>query len=224
MIVRCVFIISVLIWVVVSVELQTMVYFLCCSLVVLYLQGMPWMAFIKIFRLLLWLFVPILLFHGLFTPGLYVQSPIALPLTIEGLSRGLYLSLHIALIFFAAMLLYRSLTMAEWYSCLNRLPKANVLQPYFLLIPQLRKRLYAILSEQKQSWRVLEQRWLHLPDMLVLSIQDMLHAGEEEAEALWYNWDTRLASMHAEPIVLWAVKDIGYAVLLLLGWGFLWMN
>lgn len=201
-----------------------MAYLLCCSLLILYLQGLPLRAFIKSFRLLLWLFVPTVLFHGLFSPGLYIQSPVYIPLTVEGLARGLHLSIHIALIFFAAMLLYRTLSIAEWYSCLNKLPKANTLQPYFLLIPQLRMRLYTILVEQKQSWRAMEQRWLHLPDMLVSSIQAMLSASQEEAELLWNNWETRLATIYTQPIVLWTIRDIGYIALILFGWGFIWLS
>jgi hypothetical protein len=223
MIVRCLFVVSVLAWVVATKEFQPMFSLLICSLIVLKAQGLSMLFFVRSFRLLFWLFIPILLFHGIFTPGTYMQSPIYLPLSVEGLERALFLCTHVALIFYSALLIFRTLTPTEWFAWLNKLPKADTLKPYLLLLPVLRKRMAVIVHEQKENWLSTKQRWLHLPDALVLSIQEMAVAGKEEANDLWNNWEKRMLQNDSEVILLWVSKDILYVVLMVAGWGLMWI-
>lgn len=222
MVVRLLFVVSVLIWVVATVELQPILYLLLCSIFIVRFQGLTLLFFTRSFRLLLWLFVPIFLFHGIFSPGTYIQFPVYLPLSIEGLERALFLCVHIALIFFSAILIFRTLTLSEWCSLLDKLPRADAIKPYMLLMPRLRKRMADTLFEQKQAWSTMHKRWFHLPDILVLSIQKMLVAGKEEANDLWQTWEERVLQGKVETIILWHVKDLLYVGLLVVGWGLMW--
>ncbi len=187
----------------------------------MYLIGFKVIVFIRSIKLLLWLFVPITVFHGLFTPGSYVQVPFYLPLTIEGLDQALFLCLHIMLMFFVALLFLRLLSFAEWTYLLSFFPALlNYVRPFIFLLESMRYLAMEILSKQRLQWLAMESKWLNFPDVVVESVQLMVVAGKQEADKLWQQWDAKILQVHLENKGIFAINahDSIYALLLLSGW------
>jgi len=198
-----------------------MVGLLLCCLSLLKWLGQGNILFLRSFKLLFWLYVPILLLHGLMTPGTYVQTPIYLPLSSEGLHQGFYLCLHITLMFFAAILVLKVLERSDFDTVLDMYPTlGNQVKPYLLLVVSLHKGVVDTISVKHQQWKQMDSKWLSLPDMLVESIQSVLHMGKCEAKELWLHWDERFAedkqsALEIDTITKYEVYYIGLTVL---GW------
>jgi len=221
---------SLLIWSFCLSNLFTMMLMLIVCTLLLFWRGASWLLCLRSLRLLLWLFVPIIIFHGLFTPGTYIQSPFYLPLSIEGLQRALFLCLHVLLIFFAALSCFRLLKAYEWFFVTQHLPWfGSYLLPYLLLLPALRTQAAHILKQQQQTWQAQQtgylQTCLSLPKLLLQSLHMMLEAGQQEALSLWSNWASRVQAK--QQYIQWfdGVRLDSISVLLLsLGWGILCLN
>jgi energy-coupling factor transporter transmembrane protein EcfT len=222
MIIRGFVVLSLLVWVVALHALLPTLFLVLLCVLGLCFQGLKLVYLLKSFRLLLWLFIPTLFFHGFFTPGTMIQYPIYLPLSIEGLQRGLSICAHIALVFFVAMFLFRLLSKGQWLSLIQRLPLMPRYQANFLLLAALQHRVPSILRQQKQLWLLQKERWLALPNMLVKTMQEVMFASKEEAQKLWRDWDIRLGERQQVALPMWATADIMYILFLGLGWGVWW--
>ncbi|MDQ6988932.1 MAG: hypothetical protein Q9M19_03545 [Mariprofundaceae bacterium] len=224
MFLRLCFALSLLLWSLLLTDLLAMILLTCLCCMLLLLQGAQATLLIRSFRLLLWLFVPITLFQGLFTPGMYVQYPIALPLTFEGLQRALWLCSHLLLMFIAALTCFRLLQSDEWRFLLLRVPWLGQRSvAYMLLLPELRAVARQTLQEQRVAW--LEQpevwyiKWQCFPRLLVESLHKMFKASKDEAFALWSNWSMRVKTLHTSVTWFDGLRlDFFYAALCGLGW------
>jgi energy-coupling factor transporter transmembrane protein EcfT len=222
MIIRSFVVLSLLVWVVALHALLPTLFLVLLCVLGLYLQGLELVHLLKSFRLLLWLFIPTLFFHGFFTPGTMIQYPIYLPLSIEGLQRALAICAHIALVFFVAMFLFRLFNKAQWFSMLQHLSFMRSFQVNFLLLAALQQRVPSILQQQKQLWLAQQQRWSALPNILVESMQKVIAIAKEEAQKLWQNWDVRLAEVQQAALPIWTAQDMIYVLFLGLGWSIWW--
>ena len=223
MVVRWIFIISQLVWVALLNSVLPIFFLLMFNMIVLLTQGFPVSYLVKSLKLLLWLWVPILLFHGFFTPGTLIQQPVYLPLSIEGLQQGLYLSAHIGVIFFTAMLVLRVFSKEEWLILLQRLPFFSVVHPYIQMVLDLRPQVTLIFMQQKQIWEEKNHHWLALPDLFIASIKSTLEAGKKVAYQLWQNWDARMQPISTDEVEVWSVFDARYMLFLIIGWGLFWL-
>ena len=224
MIVRSLFIVSLLLWVVALDELLPIFLLTIYSVLVLFVQGFKIAYMLKSLRLLMWLFIPIMLFHGLFTPGRLIQQPMYIPLSIEGLERGLYLSAHITLIFFCALLVFRVFTTQEWVYLINKLPKSEPLKTYLVLLAALKDEVTNVLKQEKKQWSEQGKLWSNLPQLLVDSIQKVFLSAKREAKNLWKNWDNRMDIQSESTLSLWSSKEFMYAGMMALGWSLFWMG
>jgi len=224
---RIFFVLTLLILAVLAEDVKETLLLCVISSVTLVFRGAKLYLFVKTLSLLLWLFVPIILFHGLFSPGVFIQEPFFLPLSVEGLERALQLCLHITAIFFAALLLTRILKLTEYYYCLSLFPKQKArLMPYLLLLPTLRAFTQNTLAEQRLIWRKQGHKWLSLPYMLVQMMELVIAHAKNEAQAIWLNWDERIKVIAAPLQVKQKITfvDTFYGLLALFIWGTLWIS
>jgi len=175
------------------------------------------------FRLLIWLFVPIILLHSVFTPGTYLMG---LPVSIEGLKQSVTLSINLACMFFTALLVMNTIKMKQCLFWLQGKPKLNrAITPSLMLLMRLRTMIPQELGMQRARWQSLEHKWLSLPDMLFESISSILKRSRHEAQSLWEKWgeeveqlfmiDHAISKLHA--------SDIGFGVLGVLALFGLWV-
>ncbi len=223
MIVRWFVIFSILVWVVALQSLPPTFLLIVLCIVGLLLQGLNMTFLFKSLKLLLWLFVPTMLFHGFFTPGTMLQQPFYVPLSKEGLERGLMICMHIALVFFAAMFVLRVFSKAQWLSMIESLPFAHKLKPYILLLSAIRQHMPDILNKKKLVWEKQKKRWSSLPNMLMLAIEDVLLTAKVEAKSLWQQWDVRIAKVEHANIPLYTANDFLYLAFMMMGWGLFWL-
>ena len=224
MMIRGVLVVSQLIWVVALSEQLPMFLFMLLNISLLMFQGFSFRHVVKSLRLLLWLFIPIFVFQGLFMPGTYIIFPLYLPFTIEGLERGLDLSLHIAVVFFAALLVMRLFLKQEWLYLLNNSPFYHNVAVDIHLLLTLKQRVPDILSQQKKEWLEHHHRWKILPNVLSETIIKVLIEGKHEAAYLWEHWDKRMQQEISYKLVWWSGKDMLFLLALVLGWYLLWMT
>jgi len=125
---------------------------LALSVSLLYWMSSSWQPVMRAARLLLWLVIPVLLLHLIFTPGALIWPGSFFPLSREGLHEGLWLGLRLCALFYAAMLLSRSLSREEWsYYCLA-LPYPGVaIFPYVRLSLPMREMVSRALAESRRS-------------------------------------------------------------------------
>lgn len=143
-------------------------------------------------RLLLWLVLPVVLLHLMFTPGQLLWPGSAFGFTREGMHQGLWLGLRLCAMFYAAMLLSRALSREEWtYYCL-RLPYFGPrLLPYVSLSPSMRELASRSLSETKMHLN-LTSGWRDAPRLLH-ALGDVIgrvwHGSAVQAQQVWEHWD-----------------------------------
>ncbi|MDX8383694.1 MAG: hypothetical protein R8M45_06405 [Ghiorsea sp.] len=230
MLFRLLFGVSLLVWAMLAAELWLMLCLTLLSVLILLLRGAKALLFWRSFSLLLWLFLPIIIFQSLFSTGTYIQKPIPLPLTIEGLNRALFLCLHMLLIFFSALTCFRLLAYKEWLRCLYAVPSLGTrIEPYLLLLDPLQTKSLNILHKQRDEWQQTKRKWLYFPQACVQMIEKMLTSGQQEAQMLWEDWEIRSAkarSVYQQPLPP-SLLDVLYATIMLLGWFFwslYWMH
>lgn len=182
----------------------------------LYLQNKSLVIITRSFRLLVWLFIPIILLHGFFTPGTYIMG---LPISIEGLKQSFSLSLNLACMFFTALLVMQVLEMKYLLQALQKIPAlGQAVLPSLLLLTRLRITIPQLLNKQRMYWQNLEHKWLTLPDVLFESILSILKSSRDEAQLLWEQWDDeveKLLQMNGSTSKL-AVSDLGFCALAIL--------
>ena len=223
MIIRWLAIVSIVVWVAVQQGLPPTLFYVMLCVAGLLLQGLSVAHLLKSLKLLLWLFLPTMLFHGLFTPGTMVQHPFYIPLSKEGLAQGLLICMHIALVFFAAMFVFRVFSKTQWLSMLETLPFARKLKPYLLLLLAIQQHIPDTLHKKRAVWEEQQQRWSALPHILMQAIEDVVLTAKVEAQSLWQHWDIRIARAGHTNISLFAARDILYLVLMVMGWGLFWL-
>lgn len=140
-------------------------------------------------RLLRWLVLPILLLHMLLTPGAMVFPSLPLPISREGLERGLWLSLHLMEMFVAAMALSRLLLWSEWLQWLAAWPGIGprlVIDARLFMLMQRDARL--LIERQRRRWRAHRFDLVLLARLLAETLQQMLARSELQAMRLWRHW------------------------------------
>lgn len=149
-----------------------------------------WLPVLRAARLLLWLVVPVLLLHLIFTPGALLWPGSPVPFTREGLQQGVWLALRLCAMFYVAMLLSRSLSREEWtYYCL-RLPLVGPrLLTYVKLSPAMRSLASRSLGEAKVN---LNAGWRSAPDIpaeLGELVSRVWQGALVEATGVWQQWE-----------------------------------
>jgi len=226
MILRIVFVISLMAWSVMLDHFLLMLAQLLCCFVFLRVKGASRLLFSRSLFLLLWLFLPIFFFQGVFTPGTYIQTPIYIPLSHEGLLRASMLCLHITLIFFSALLAFRLVKISEYTVLLAWSPHLTVkLQSYLILMPRLKQEIVKTLDETRLIWLSMESKWLKLPYMLSLCVESMMVVAKQQAELLWKNWDANILETQVtrESVLRFERTDILYAVFTWVVWTLWWV-
>ena len=189
----------------------------------LYLQSKSLVIIIRSFRLLVWLFVPIVLLHAFLTPGTYIMG---LPVSIEGLKQSFVLSLNLACMFFTALLVMQVLKMKYLLQALQRTPTlSQILLPSLLLIRRLRITIPLLLNQQRMYWQRLEHKWLALPDVLFESILSILKSSRFEAQLLWEHWDGEVEKLLVTngTVPKLTISDAGFGALAMLALLGLWL-
>jgi len=223
MIIRVLFIVSLLFWLLSLENLFSLFFFTVFIMGILYTQGFKTLYMIKTCRLLMWLYIPILLFHGLFTPGTMLQQPIYLPLSVEGLERGLFLCIHLAFIFFTVLMLFRVFSQAEWRLLNQILPQSTMLKTYVSLLYSMKDKVIDVLQMEKRQWVNEGGDWKMLPELMVLSIVEVISLAKGEAKNLWQDWSLRMYPSEDLVIPFWSRNEMIYIVYLALGWMLFWM-
>ncbi len=216
--IRWLFLVSQLIWVVTLDALLPILLLLILNLAVLSMQGLQAKYIWQSFRLLLWFIMPTILMQGLFTPGMMVQYPIYLPLSIEGLMRGFYLSVHIVVMFFAALVVFRIFSKEEWLYFFHHSPFSTTLMPYVFLLFTLKRDVQNILYVQKKAWQQSQKKWKQLPNFLVDSVHAVLNVSKEAAKELWQGWDDTFAQSMGQSTSVIQEKLVLYVSFLVVGW------
>jgi len=173
-------------------DIPTLLLALAASVLLLRCKKPTWRPVFRAARLLLWLLIPILLLHLLFTPGQLIWPGSSLPFSREGLFEGVWLALHLCTLFFSAMLLSASLSSHEWAWYCLRLPWVGAsLFPYVKLATPIRALASRGLADARRELR-LAGGLRDMPQVLVALtglIVELWHASATEAEAVWQSWD-----------------------------------
>jgi len=165
---------------------------LALAVLLVRLFSASWMPLWRALRLLLWLLIPIVLLHLMFTPGRLLWPDSMLPFSREGLDQGLWLAFRLCVLFFAAMALSRSLNIAEWHYYSLRLPLIGKrMLPYMQLAAPMRQMVGDYLKQQKI--RPLKG----LPTMLATLFENVWHGAEAQADKVWNQWG--LMPQHVVP-------------------------
>ena len=162
------------------------------NILLLYLVCASWQPLLRAAKLLLWLLVPIFLLHLLFTPGQLLWPGSGIPFTREGLHEGLWLALRLCALFYAAMLLSRSLRREEWAFYCLRLPYIGAhLLPYMKLSSPIRTLVSRCMAEAKQQ--LYESGGLRnvsrALQVLTTLIVSVWQGTAMEAKSVWQAWD-----------------------------------
>lgn len=147
-----------------------------------------WSRVIRTLGLLRWFVIPILILHACFSPGRFIFPGVPLPLTWEGITQGLYLSVHLAAIFFTATALFLCLNRREWFKAILNLPVINrELAVYVVMIAPLRGSVGCMLQLLRQKWQ-LRKGWIEFPLILVSAFRSTLAVAAEHSRQLWLRW------------------------------------
>jgi len=154
-------------------------------------------------RLLRWLVLPILLLHMFLTPGMMIVTGV--PVSWEGLEQGLWLSLHLVEMFFAAMAMSRLLLWREWLQWLASWPRVGgglATDARLFLLMQRDARL--LIEQRRRQWREQPFDLIVLGRLLAETLQQMLARSELQAVRLWRHWHSpRLQAMLAGSEQVW---------------------
>ncbi|MDQ6988123.1 MAG: hypothetical protein Q9M25_10005 [Mariprofundaceae bacterium] len=173
-------------------KLWSGVVLLLLAVLLVRLFSASWMPLWRALRLLLWLLIPIILLHLMFTPGRLLWPDSMLPFSREGMDQGLWLAFRLCALFFAAMALSRSLNNEEWTYYSVRLPLiGKQVLPYIQLAAPMRQMVGDCLKHRKI--RPLK----HLPTMLVALFEAVWRGAEVQADKVWDQWG--LMPQHVVP-------------------------
>ncbi|PIP02804.1 MAG: hypothetical protein COW18_06335 [Zetaproteobacteria bacterium CG12_big_fil_rev_8_21_14_0_65_54_13] len=151
-----------------------------------------WLTTYRLTKLLGWFVAPILLLHGLFSPGQLLFPGTLLPLTREGMQHGIFLSVHLAAMFTAAMVMFRLLTQPEWLRTIVSLPLIGKrLLPFVWMIGPMHQLVGQRLRLIQRQYR-LRKHWRMLPQLLLGACSQALAAARPVSQALWLRWPLQM--------------------------------
>ncbi len=154
-------------------------------------------SWLKPWYLLRWLLIPILVLHILFTPGEIIFVGYALPISYEGLQRGLGLALHLSEIFFAAILLARLLPLLIWIKAISYIPKLHQrLLPYLCLMPRIIVGVRVLVRKTYKQWRLEPLKFQMLPLYISRLVEGVENYSNRRAKYVWQGWDKSVLSVN----------------------------
>jgi len=158
----------------------------------LYWMCASWQPVMRAARLLLWLVIPVIILHLMFTPGALIWPGSFVPFSYEGLHEGLWLGLRLCAIFYAAMLLSRSLNREEWsFYCLTIPWPGTALLPYLHLSQPMREMVSRALAQSRSKLDL--SRGLMDTPKLLRALGDVIavvwHGSAGVAEKVSRQWE-----------------------------------
>jgi len=145
---------------------------------------------IKSWHVLRWLLIPILVFHIFFTPGEIVWVGLALPISYEGLTLGLHLSLKLYEMFMCALLLGRLLPMRLWLESLSNIRiLQHYLIPYLRLMPMMLHRVPILVRRTYQVWYLEPKKVKTLAHYMTELVMAVEKDSIRRAKYVWLAWD-----------------------------------
>lgn len=180
-----------------------------------------WRNLVRALRVLRWFLVPILLLHLVFSGGERLWPESGLPLSLEGLKTGLWLSLKLMTFYSLAMLLSRLLLREELLSLLAALPKVGArLYPYTLSMHIVRQSVQLSLNQFRQQFQ-LRRDWRRTGVMLASLLHQMLRAASSCTHLLWLRWPT---VPHRTPGRMCLKNELPVLVASGMLWGLTWLR
>lgn len=194
---------------------------LLMGLVIAFLLGAS-SALLSSVRLLAWLVAPTMILHALFSPGEFLIPGI--PVTKEGMTAGIRFSLHLTVIFIAAVQFSRLLTRQEWYSLICAMPYfGEKMAPYVLLVDYSGERVRKVVADALKHWKGSGGGVAGLPDELLLLPNRVLDMSRQHAESIWESWEQRMERIeHAANVATVSVPASLLAVVI--GGLMLWLD
>lgn len=148
------------------------------------------------YTLLVWLVLPILVMHMLFTPGEMLLPGYPLPVTKEGLWSGIWFSLHISVIFIAAVMLSNLLSRHEWTRMIISIPYlGSRLLPYIIMSGTAEESVRSITRKSVSAWREKGAGLAGLAGYLVRLPVAVLAHSNEFAISVWEQWDNHVEKL-----------------------------
>ena len=190
-------------------------------------KGLEFATFVVITKVLLWFFVPVLVFQSLFTPGNYVVSQVAIPFTYEGIEQGLLLCMHLATVYFAAFTVMKLVSYSEWLRMLQLIPYIyQKLLPSIILLHDLKAVITTALQTRYGQWLSLPHKYKELPSMIAETMGEVVSNAENSTADMWQSWDTKVHSINALPagVKLFRDNDMLYMFPLIAGWVLVWIK
>jgi len=161
---------------------------LCVCIVMMRAVDGHFLTIKRLLTLLQWFIWPILLLHAFLSPGQLLLPDLWIPISREGLMHGIMLALHLAAIFFAAMLMFRLLIRSEWLRLVMRLPcLGQRLVVYIWMMTSMHRSMTALLANFRWQFR-LRKNIKHMPLLLMAAFQHALLAASDHAAILWLRW------------------------------------
>lgn len=160
------------------------------------LAGLPGLPMLRALKVLAFLMLPIMALHMWLTPGRIWLAGIS----VEGLQRGGWLSLHLMLMYFAAMLFSRLISLPEWMA-LTALCGGYRLQSHLMLLPSLARQVRWRTQWLGRQWRR-RGGWRQLAPSLAAVMGQCLAVAQCQADVLWLRWPatTHPAGFFAAPV------------------------
>jgi len=149
-----------------------------------------WYSWVKSWRILRWLLIPIIIFHVLFTPGEIIWVGFALPVSYEGLTLGFYLSLKLCEMFVCALLLGRLLPMHVWLQAMTHIDVLqHYLTPYLRLMPVMLGRVPVLVRRTYRAWCLEPKKVKKLANYITELIIVVEKDSRRRAKYTWDAWD-----------------------------------
>lgn len=147
-------------------------------------------SWIKNWRILRWLLIPIIVFHVLFTPGEIVWVGFVLPISYEGLTLGFYLSLKLCEMFVCALLLGRLLPMQVWLHAIVHIDVLHHhLTPYLRLMPVMLRRVPMLIRRTYRAWCLEPKKVKTLASYVTELVIAVEKDSRRRAKYVWSSWD-----------------------------------
>ncbi|MDQ6950636.1 MAG: hypothetical protein Q9M26_03115 [Mariprofundales bacterium] len=146
----------------------------------------------RLWRMLRWLLLPVLLLHLFLTPGTLLAPQLPWSPTIEGVKMAAWLSLHLVAWLISAWLLMALISMREWQSLLYYLPYVGRSWSQLLQrIPPILHGLQARLQLLRYRWQLERGRLRDIPHLAVAVVGQVFAIGDLRAEAHWLRGNSR---------------------------------
>lgn len=148
---------------------------------------------LPLWRVIRWLLLPIILLHGLMTPGAVMLSLGEITVTEEGLEQGMILALHLINLFLTGLMFAYLVSPREWMQLLKKHPGIyKRLLPYLLLLQSMLASHKLLLAKLSDSWKQQGKRVTQLPSILVSMIHQSQKMADSGARSTWSNWEAEI--------------------------------